>query len=81
MGRQSYALFLGHILVLKVVFTLVISRQDSFGFPAMLALNLVASVGLAWILSNNLFDPIDLWCVRRMSQWLGERPVGPSVLP
>jgi len=72
-GRQSYALFLVHLFLLKLVYTLFVARYPQWSTPSVLALNLGVSIGLSWLLSWALFNRIDEWFVRHGSQWLQRR--------
>lgn len=79
-GRQSYALFLLHLLLLKVVYTLIVTKNPQLGLPLVLALNLSVSVALSWLLSWTVFNRIDIWCVDRVSQRLQRRSASTQIL-
>ena len=63
LGRQSYALFFLHLLLLKEFYKYLFSSQD-FNFYTMLMVNVAVSVGLSWLCSWALFDRIDRFFVR-----------------
>jgi len=77
LGQQSYALFLSHIFLLKVFYTLVVAGNSGMGLPLLLALNLTVAIPLSWLLSWVIFNRIDRWCVERVSHWLRSKPVSP----
>lgn len=75
-GRQSYALFLVHILLLKIYYTCAQVNHFEPGFWPTLFINLMISIPVSFIASYLLFDPIDRFFVNRMKKYLSTRRKG-----
>lgn len=71
-GRQSYALFLVHMVILRVFYTVWISKHDP-GLFWGLVINLTLAIPFAWLLSWVIFDRIDRWFVGKAAAWLRRR--------
>lgn len=72
-GRQSYALFLIHILVLKIAYSTVLAYGLPGGFWTGLAINLALSLIGSLFLSWAIFDRIDRYFVLAMAKLLRRR--------
>jgi peptidoglycan/LPS O-acetylase OafA/YrhL len=72
-GQQSYALFLIHILVLKIAYSTILAYGVPGGFWTSLAINLALSVLASLFLSWAVFDRIDRYFVRAMAKLLRRR--------
>jgi peptidoglycan/LPS O-acetylase OafA/YrhL len=75
LGRETYSLFLVHILVLKIGYTLLLAPHPELGFSGALGVNLLLGLPLTWALSHWIFNPIDRKCVELVGQWLRPRRV------
>lgn len=72
-GRQSYALFLVHLFLLKIAYTTVFANGFYPGLWLALCLNLAISVLGALALSWLIFDRIDRFFVTAMARYLSSR--------
>ena len=63
MGRQSYALFFVHLMLLKLAYLLLAANHVSMTFWPAFALNLVVAVPLSWLLAALVFHRIDRFFV------------------
>jgi len=72
-GRQSYALFFSHLLLLKTFHMIDLMANLNLSiFVAAVAYLAVSIIG-GWILSNSIFDPIDKCFVLKANSWLESR--------
>ncbi len=72
-GRQSYALYFVHLVLLKAWYVAACAWDLAPSFAAALAVNLVIALPLSWLASAILFDPIDRFFVARADRWLARR--------
>lgn len=72
-GRMSYALFLSHILILKIAYSTVFANgfQGSPGLAFII--NLSLALFAAGALSYAIFDPLDRYCVNLTNRILDKR--------
>ncbi len=72
-GRQSYALFLVHLVFLKIWWALVEVYGLQMNFSTALLTNILIAVPLTWLVSKTLVDPIDRYFVHRADDWLKQQ--------
>lgn len=72
-GRQSYAVFFVHIVLLKAWYLLASIQKIDMIFWFALAVNLFIAIPLTWILSYFFIDPIDRFFVTRAGKSLERR--------
>lgn len=72
-GRQSYALFFVHMVLLKAWYVAAGVWGLAPSFATALAVHLLIAVPLSWLVSTILFDPIDHFFVARADRLLARR--------
>ena len=78
MGRQSYALFFVHLVLLKSSYTVLAALHIALPFWQELALNVLIAVPLSWLLSHLVFDRIDRFFVALAARWLNRHHRHPT---
>jgi peptidoglycan/LPS O-acetylase OafA/YrhL len=78
LGRQSYALFLLHLLILKSAFAVLASLGVQMPLIVALLAYGALGFGLSWFLSNQVFNRMDEFVVRRADAFLRLRWIVPS---
>lgn len=78
MGRQSYALFFVHLVLLKSSYTVLAALHIALPFWLALALNVLIAVPLSWLLSHLVFDRIDRFFVAMAARWLNRHHRKPA---
>ena len=78
MGRQSYALFFVHLVLLKCSYTILAALHTALPFWQELTLNVLIAVPLSWLLSHLVFDRIDRLFVATAARWLNRHHRKPA---
>jgi len=78
LGRQSYSLFLLHLLILKSAYAVLASLGVQMPLIVALLAYGALGFGLSWLLSNQVFNRMDEFCVLRADAFLRLRWVVPS---
>ena len=78
LGRQSYALFFVHLLLLKGWYVIAGVLHIEMSFEAALVANVLIAVPLSWLLSTIVFDPIDRFFVMRAGRFLDRQARKPQ---
>ncbi len=72
-GKQSYAIFFIHMVLLNAWYVLASAYEIEIIFWFALALNIFIAVPLTWVISYFFIDPIDRFFVTRADKFLARR--------